>query len=166
VLEHRGVHRLHLEDDRERIGRLDRADIPEGRLAGRYHALRRIAQPVIARLHVRRCQVGAVVEFHARVELERVGHQVGRDLPRLREIALHLGELVEIEAQQGGIERGGEMQRRIGVAAMVVVVRRLGADGELQGSALLRRLRAGLGHRAAEGDGRRAAHQDGASRDL
>src|SRR6266446_2138190 len=98
------------------------------------------------------------------MELERVAHQVGRDVPLVREIALHLGELVEIEAQEGRIKRRGEMQGRVGIAAVIVVMRRLGADGELQRPAFLGLLRAGTGDGAAEGDSRRARHQDGAPR--
>ena len=165
VLEHRGVHGLHLEDDGERIGRLDRADVGEGRLAGRHHALRRIAQPVVGRLDVGRGQRRAVVELDARLELERVGHQVGRDRPGLGEIALDLGELVEVEAQQRRIERRGEVQRRVGVAAVAVVVRRLGADRELQRAAASWAVCASaVGDRPPRAKRRGAGHQDGASR--
>ncbi len=81
------------------------------------------------------------MEFHVRLQLERESHQVGRNLPGLREITFDFGKLVEIEAQQGRIERCREMQRRIGVAAMRIIMRRFGADGEIQRAALFRRLR-------------------------
>ena len=98
------------------------------------------------------------------MELDRVGHQVRRGRPGVGEIALHLGELVEVETQQRRIERRREVQRRVGVAAVIVVVRRLGADRELQRAAFLGLLRSRFGDGTAKREGRRSGHQDGASR--
>src|SRR5262245_37838447 len=87
------------------------------------------------------------MEFHALMQLESIGHQVGRDRPRLREVAFHFREFYEIEAQQRIVERRREMQRRIGIAAVTVVVRRLCADRELQRASALGLL--GFGYRGA-----------------
>jgi hypothetical protein len=45
------------------------------------------------------------VEFHARMQLESIRHQVGGDRPRLGEVAHDLGIFVQIEPEQRGIER-------------------------------------------------------------
>ena len=100
------------------------------------------------------------MEFDAGLELERVGHQVGRDLPRVGEIAFDLGEFGEVEAQKRRVERGGEVQRRVGVAAVVVVVRGLGTDREIERSAFLGLLGVGLEIRSAKGERGCARHQD------
>ncbi len=137
VLEHRGIDRLHLEHDGVGVGRLDRPDVREGGLARGHDACWRIAQAVIGCLHVRGGERRAVVEFHAWMQLEGIGHQVGRDGPRVGEVAFELGEFREIEAQQRRIERRREMQGRVGIAAMAVIVRGLRADRELERSAAL-----------------------------
>ena len=64
-VEQRAVRPLQVEDDTERIGRLDAVDVGDEALAHRDDALGRIAQAVVGRLHVLGGEGRAVVELDA-----------------------------------------------------------------------------------------------------
>ncbi len=59
-----------------------------------HDALGRIAKPLIGRLDIGGGERRTVVEFHVRLQLERISHQIGSDLPGLSEIALDLRKYV------------------------------------------------------------------------
>ena len=153
--QHRRVGSRQLEHDRVRVGGVDAGDVLEGLLADRLHAGRRLAQPVVGRSHVLRRHRRPVVELDVAPELERVGEAVGRDGPRLGEIADDLRIVRGVELEQRRVVRAHRMEegeRRLRVA---VVVRRLGADREHERAARLGRLRECL----RRPDGKHGCHQ-------
>ena len=86
-IEQRAVGPLQLEDDGQRIGRLDAVDVGDQALAHRHHALRRIAQAIVGRLDVLGRERRAVVELDVGAELEGVGLGVVGNRPALGQVA-------------------------------------------------------------------------------
>ena len=158
------IHLLHAEDDGAVIRRLDRGDLLEGGLAVRLHAGGRIPQPFVADAHILGRQGRAVVEAHIGVDTEGVGHQVRRDRPALRQVAHDVRVVARLVAQQRRVVRREAVHDREGAGLVQVVGRRLGAHGEGQDPAPLRRL-AGLRQRGGADGKTRDAHQRSAARD-
>ena len=91
---------LELDHDGRRIRRLDRVDGREDLLL----RIGRVRRPrtVERELHVGRIEGRPVMEFHARLEAERVGAAVRRDLPAFRQERLHLA--VPVDAHESLVE--------------------------------------------------------------
>ena len=94
--------------------------------------------PLIARLDVRRGQTRAVVEQHVRSQFEGIDLPVGRDLPRLRQIADHLRITGRIEFEKRRIMWRYRMQERERGIAVAIVVPGLDRRGKLQHAAARR----------------------------
>ena len=152
VGQHRGVARLELEHDGLRIRRLDRRDVFVGCLADGHHALRRVADALVACLDVGRGHRRAVVELDARLEPEGVGEAVGRYLPGFGQVALHLRIVRLVEFQERVVVRPHRVDEGERGGAVAIIVRRLGADGELEHSAALGLLRLCAGGQPAHGE--------------
>ena len=135
-IDQRAVRPLQPEDCGERIGRLDGVDVGDEALPHRDHALRWIADAVVARLHVCGGERRAVVEFHVRMELEGVGPGILGNRPALREVADEPGIVGRVDLEQVRVVRRQQMDDREQRRLMAVVGRRVArVDAEHQGAA-------------------------------
>src|SRR5262249_28483937 len=94
--------------------------------------------PLIARFDIGRGQTRAVVEQYIGAQLERIGLPVGRDFPRLRQIADHLWVIGRVELEERRIMRRYRMQKREGRVAMTIVVTGFDRRGKFQDAAAFR----------------------------
>ena len=151
---------LQVDHERGVVGRLDRLDHAEERLADTRHAFGREDEPVVGGLDVLGGHRGPVVERHPLLDLERVGlAAVGRlrhvtDAQVADEVR-RLG-ILRIDPDQQAVERGVGVHDGVGGFPVSVLRRRFAGDDEFEGSTLLNLRRGhGLGaetesHRAAE----------------
>ena len=141
VRQHRRIRLLQLEDDGQRIGRVDRGDVGVALFPQGQHALRRLADAVVGRLDVFGRQRRSVVKLDALFELERVGQPVLGHGPRIRNVAHDLRILRGVELEQRRIMRAHWMDERERGLRVAIVVGRLGAHGEFEQAAGDRRFR-------------------------
>jgi hypothetical protein len=131
-----------LEDDRLLVRRLDLADRREQSRARDHHALRRLADSVVGRLHVLGRELRAVVELHALTQVEGVGLAVLGDFPAVRQVGDDgLARIARVAPDQV-VEHAGLAAQTVDRTGLVEVeVRRARGDGVFQDAA---RFRVGL----------------------
>ena len=126
--EERRLRPLEPEADGLGVGRLDGLHGAILPLAIRRRLGRGEDDLVVAGLRVARGHEAAVVEAHARPQLQRVREPIGRDCPRLREVGNHLGAraVERVDAQQRVVVRRQRVDDAEGALLVAVVGRWLG----------------------------------------
>src|SRR5882672_10109918 len=150
--------------DRVRIDHDDFAHRREERRARDDHALGRVGDAVVGRLHVLGREIGAVVELDALAQVEGVLLTVGRDLPALREVGNDRLAVLRTAPQQRVVHRALRPDVGHGAGLVDVEVRRRVVHGVAKRAAalgagigpdghVLRRGGAGAAQPRAEHDG-------------
>src|SRR6516165_12458088 len=125
-----------MENDGERVGRIDARDGGVIDLARRDDTWRRVRDALVARLDVARRQSRAVVKQDIGPKFEAIGEPIGRNAPRLRQVADDPRIISGIEFEQGRVMRRDGVQESKGYVAVTIVIAGLDGDRELERSAV------------------------------